>query len=76
MATYSSILPEEFHGQRSLTCYSPWGHNESDTTERLTITNMKEGYLPAGARAVPTGAPLGACVLDTHSQKEKKKKNS
>ena len=23
----------EFHGQRSLTGYSPWGRRESDTTE-------------------------------------------
>ena len=22
-------------GQGSLVCYSPWGHQESDTTERL-----------------------------------------
>ena len=22
-------------GQGSLVCYSPWGHKESDTTERL-----------------------------------------
>ena len=28
-------LPGEFHGQRSLADYSPWGHKESDTTERL-----------------------------------------
>ena len=27
------FLPEEFHGQRSLVGYSPWGHKESDTTE-------------------------------------------
>ena len=27
------FLPEEFHGQRSLAGYSPWGHKESDTTE-------------------------------------------
>ena len=26
---------ENFHGQRSLVGYSPWGHKESDTTERL-----------------------------------------
>ena len=26
-------LPGESRGQRSLTCYSPWGHKESDTTE-------------------------------------------
>ena len=24
---------ENPHGQRSLGCYSPWGHTESDTTE-------------------------------------------
>ena len=31
----SVFLPEEFHGQRSLVGYSPWGHEESDMTERL-----------------------------------------
>ena len=29
------FLPGEFHGQRSLAGYSPQGHKESDTTERL-----------------------------------------
>ena len=28
------FLPGESHGQRSLVGYSPWGHRESDTTER------------------------------------------
>ena len=27
------FLPGEFHGQKSLAGYSPWGHTESDTTE-------------------------------------------
>ena len=27
------FIPGEFHGQRSLAGYSPWGHEESDTTE-------------------------------------------
>ena len=27
------FLPGEFHGQRSLAGYSPWGHEESDTIE-------------------------------------------
>ena len=27
------FLPGEFHGQRSLAGYSPWGHKESDMTE-------------------------------------------
>ena len=30
------FLPGEFHGQRSLVGYSPWGRKELDTTERLT----------------------------------------
>ena len=30
------FLSGAFHGQRSLAGYSPWGHKESDTTERLT----------------------------------------
>ena len=28
------FLPGRFHGQRSLVGYSPWGHKESDLTER------------------------------------------
>ena len=31
------FLPGEFHGQRSLTGYSPWGHKELDTTKQLTF---------------------------------------
>ena len=31
------FLPGEFHGQRSLVGYSPWGCKESETTERLTL---------------------------------------
>ena len=33
MATHSSILAWEIHGQRSLVAYSPWGPKESDMTE-------------------------------------------
>ena len=33
------ILPGKSHGQRSLVGYNPWGHKESDTTERLTHTH-------------------------------------
>ena len=32
------FLPGEFHGQRSLVGYSPWGHKESDTAKRLTLS--------------------------------------
>ena len=31
------FFPGEFHGQRSLAGYSPWGHRESDMTKRLTL---------------------------------------
>ena len=31
------FLPEEFHGQRSLAGYSPWGPKELDMTEQLTL---------------------------------------
>jgi len=36
IATHSSILAGEFHGQRSLVGYSPWGGKESDMTEKLS----------------------------------------
>ena len=31
------LLSGQFHGQRSLVGYSPWGHKESVMTERLTL---------------------------------------
>ena len=37
------FLPGESHGQRSLTVYGPWGHKESDRTERLTHTSIHSG---------------------------------
>ena len=36
MAIHSSVLIRKFRKQRSLACYSPWGHKESDMTEWLT----------------------------------------
>ena len=33
MATHSVFLPGEFHGQRSLAVYSPWGCRELDMTQ-------------------------------------------
>ena len=32
------FLPGEFHGQRSLAGYSPWGYKESDMTEWLPLS--------------------------------------
>ena len=38
MVTHTSILAVEFHGQRSPADDSPWGHLESDKTEKLTLS--------------------------------------
>ena len=36
------FLPGEFHKQRSLVGYSPWGHQKSDTMEQLTLRPWKK----------------------------------
>ena len=38
MATTLVFLPGEFHGQRSLGGYSPWGRKELDMTEATNNT--------------------------------------
>ena len=38
------FLPEEFHGQKSLAGYSPWGRKESDMTEQLSLTHSGLTY--------------------------------
>ena len=37
------FLPGEFHVQRSLVAYSPWGCKEADMTERLSIRREDKG---------------------------------
>ena len=39
------FLPGESHGQRSQAGYSPWGHKESDMTEQLTLSLLKDRVL-------------------------------
>ena len=41
MAPIPVFLPGEFHGQRSLVGYSPWGYKESAMTEQLTVSLFK-----------------------------------
>ena len=47
MVPHSSTLAGKSHGQRSLVGCSPWGHVESDTTERLpfhfSLSRIGEG---------------------------------
>ena len=37
-----AFLPREFHGERSLADYSPWGCKESDTTEHAHTHRQKK----------------------------------
>jgi len=46
MSTHSLILPGEFHGQRRLAGYSPWGHKELDMTERLSTAQNGSSASP------------------------------
>ena len=38
------LLPGKSHGPRSLVGYSPWGHQELDTTEQLTLFTSLSSY--------------------------------
>ena len=54
------FLPGESHGQRSQVGYSPWGHKESDTTERFSLSSLGTSQ-PIFAQGTPTcaGPPQG-----------------
>ena len=63
MATHSSILPGGFHGQRSLTGYSPWSHKELDTTERLSLS-----LFTFSSWERPDSLSLPCSLVDAHPQ--------
>ena len=57
------FLPGEFHGQRRLVGYSPWGHKELDTTgQQLPKANLpvlvKANYIQV-TKFKPTQTSLG-----------------
>ena len=41
-----AFLPGEFHGQKCLVSYSPWGCRELDTTEQLSLTHIAFIHVP------------------------------
>ena len=63
MATYSSFLPGESHGQSSLASYGPWGCKALDTPEQLMRTHTRMEFGEQGnqssSRWVPTYLPGG-----------------
>ena len=58
MTTHSSILAWKSHGLRTLVGYSPWGHKESDMTERLHFDS--ELYSFCVLFATP---PVVSCIM-------------
>ena len=42
MATHSSSLLGEFHGQRKLAGYRPWGFKATNMTKQLTLSLFKK----------------------------------
>ena len=64
MATRSSILAlEKIHEQRSLVGYSPWGHEELETTEQLSTQGQHD---PISTFIIPSVAHL---FQDTRGKK-------
>ena len=66
------FLPGKFHGQRSLVGYSPWGCEESDTTEGLHFHfNALEKEMATHSnvlawRIPETGEPGGLPSMGSH----------
>ena len=52
------LLPRKSHGRRSLVGCSPWGHEESDTTERLHL------HFSLSCIGEGNGNPLQCSCLD------------
>ena len=68
MATHSSSLAWDIPWTESLVGYSPWGHKESETPERLTLTKLNIDvsltqlllyWIPNMPATIPTGAGVG-----------------
>ena len=63
------LFPGKSHGQRSLVGCSPWGLEESDTTERLHFHALKEMATHSSVLAwrIPgTGEPGGLPSMGSH----------
>ena len=61
------FLPGDSHGQRSLVGYSPWGHKESDKTEKLTLSLFRRWGLDSecGRGHRTESWSIGYCVSRT-----------
>ena len=62
------FLPGEFHGQRSLAGYSPWGLKELDTTERITLPLHATEVLELQSWRGNATVTLDSCLPNDESQ--------
>ena len=62
MATHSSILAWRIQWTKSLVGYSPWNHKESDTTERLTLSDIANVFTETESRE------LGLFITNDHGK--------
>ena len=66
MATTPVLLPEKFHGQRSLVGYGPWGRKKLDMTERLHFLSLSSWSRNMESVTNPSTIPSQAPVLSLH----------
>ena len=70
METHSSTLAWKFHGLRSLVGCSPWGREESGTTEQLHFHELEKEMAAHSSvlawRIAGTGAPGGLPSMGWH----------
>jgi len=57
------FLPGEFHGQRNLVGYSPWGRTGSDTTEQLRMHCTSKKDVSRWDTIQPSLCPQRLCPL-------------
>ena len=84
MATNSSFLPGESHGQRSMVGYCPWVPKELDTTEQLTqciyiyiLEKEMATHSSVLAWRIPgTGEPSGLPSMGSHGRTRLKRLSS
>ena len=62
MATHSSILARRIQWTKSLVGYSPWNHKESDTAERLTLSDIANVFTETESRE------LGLFITNDHGK--------
>ena len=62
------FLPGESHGQKSLAGYSPWGHNELDTTEQLSKQSDRNFRVLCQTKNQNASYSPGAmlCIIGVH----------